>query len=300
MKIKYFIGLVIATLILLGISVNVNTIEEIKISSPRPMECFEVDDLYTFYKEKPRPETEDYAVYVFDTNDDDFLLDYSQEFIGTSRIETVNNIASFVQNIPYINEEEEYPKYPIETLQDNSGDCEDKAILCASLLSSLDYSVCLLRLPNHMAVGIKSLGFFDYIEGYSFLEVTQSGHSLGDIPEKYKNEIPKIHSLETRPIFIHDWKSADYCKNMFHKYVKLDITVENQGLIGGNGELILLISNDDFSITKSIAFFIDKKEYIDIEIKETLPENTCYNIKTQIRISDKIVDEKFGDFGDES
>ena len=61
----------------------------------------------------------------------------------------------FVQEIPYEEEIDcEYPQYPIETLVNDKGDCEDKSILCASFLDLLGYNVSLLSLPNHMAVGV--------------------------------------------------------------------------------------------------------------------------------------------------
>ena len=48
----------------------------------------------------------------------------------------------------------EYPKYPVETLQDGNGDCEDSAFLLASLLKNLKKDVALLIYSNHAAVGV--------------------------------------------------------------------------------------------------------------------------------------------------
>lgn len=47
----------------------------------------------------------------------------------------------------------EYPKYPIETLVEKRGDCEDRAILAAALLKRMGYEVALLVLPTHVAQG---------------------------------------------------------------------------------------------------------------------------------------------------
>jgi len=59
---------------------------------------------------------------------------------------------------------DEYPKYPIETLVEGSGDCEDLSFLFASLMvlestgwnewAGAGKKIALLRFPNHLAVGI--------------------------------------------------------------------------------------------------------------------------------------------------
>jgi len=48
----------------------------------------------------------------------------------------------------------DYPRYPVESLGDTVGDCEDKAILAACLLMYLERDVVLLDLPGHVALGI--------------------------------------------------------------------------------------------------------------------------------------------------
>jgi hypothetical protein len=48
----------------------------------------------------------------------------------------------------------EYPKYPLETLVEKKGDCEDQSILAAALLAAMGYEVALLILPIHVALGV--------------------------------------------------------------------------------------------------------------------------------------------------
>jgi hypothetical protein len=48
----------------------------------------------------------------------------------------------------------EYPKYPLETLVDRGGDCEDLAILFASLVASIGYRAILISIPGHMFTGV--------------------------------------------------------------------------------------------------------------------------------------------------
>ena len=103
-------------------------------------------------------------------------------------VEIINFVASFVQNLEYAKDDsqQDYPRFPIESLKDSKGDCEDKAILTASILDSLGYNVSLLKIPNHVAVGVrlgKSATVYDYyIEQYYFLETTSSGWILGKVP----------------------------------------------------------------------------------------------------------------------
>lgn len=47
----------------------------------------------------------------------------------------------------------EYPKFPIETLYNQSGDCEDQAILLAHILDESDYTSYVLTLPSRDGFG---------------------------------------------------------------------------------------------------------------------------------------------------
>ena len=86
----------------------------------------------------------------------------------------------------------EYPRYPIETLYEKRGDCEDTSILMAALLKEWGYEVGLLHLPGHAAVAIRTSDTYNAtayyeIDGhrYLFIESTGSGWSIGEIPEEF-------------------------------------------------------------------------------------------------------------------
>lgn len=88
--------------------------------------------------------------------------------------------------------QEEYPRYPIETLYEKQGDCEDTSILMAALLKEWGYEVGLLHLPGHAAVAIRTSDNYnatDYYEinghRYLFIESTGSGWSIGQIPDDF-------------------------------------------------------------------------------------------------------------------
>lgn|GEM_PF-7064259 len=74
---------------------------------------------------------------------------------GMGKWEKLHFVIAFAQSLEYISDDGEYPKYPVETLVDLGGDCEDTSILLASLLLKLDYDVMLVLLPGHMAIAVE-------------------------------------------------------------------------------------------------------------------------------------------------
>lgn len=70
-------------------------------------------------------------------------------------------LLTFVQCcFDYEEDDGEYWKYPLQTLCDGKGDCEDTSILAAALFSAASYSSGLFLLPGHamLAVSEKSVG----------------------------------------------------------------------------------------------------------------------------------------------
>ncbi len=106
---------------------------------------------------------------------------------------------AFVQSFTYIGDNvtvalDEYPRYPVETLFDREGDCEDTAILLAAILSEMDCDVALLLFEefDHIGLGInmppeyKMYGNSWIYEDrrYWYLD-TAGGRSIGWCPEPY-------------------------------------------------------------------------------------------------------------------
>jgi hypothetical protein len=178
--------------------------------------------LYEYCRSKPRPPTRNYSVYVTDPRDDEFLKGVVASFNkyalerGLSESEKINLMIAFVQSLPYTPDNvttpyDEYPRYPVETLVDGGGDCEDTSILMAALLDAMGYDVILISLPNHMAVGISGRSAFygSYYEldnkWYFFLETTGEGWGIGEIPPEFEGMSAYLYRIEPTPILTHSW-----------------------------------------------------------------------------------------------
>lgn len=171
---------------------------------------------YRYFQALPRVANHaQYALYAADPHDDRELASLIEELEKAAQAanlnvwEKLNLIAAFVQSIPYVPEREEYARYPLETLIDQKGDCEDSAILTAAILQQMSYPVVLLVFleEKHIAVGISVLPptpgkycFYQYGgRNYYYLETTCAGWPIGMIPERYTST-PEIVALNVRTL----------------------------------------------------------------------------------------------------
>ena len=122
---------------------------------------------------------------------------------GHDDYDIVMNAVAFVQSLPYTSDDvtsghDEYPRYPLETLVDNGGDCEDTAIFMAALLREMGYGVVIVEVPGHAAVAVKggdgiSGRYYEYKGGkYYYLETTGEGWPIGQIPDEFRSVEAKI------------------------------------------------------------------------------------------------------------
>ena len=98
--------------------------------------------LYDFAVSQPRNQWpyRDYDEYVFDPRDDALMIAIAGELSLADYYQTVENALAFVQKIVIYTSDAgffEYPRYPVESLVDEAGDCEDSAILYASIIRTL-------------------------------------------------------------------------------------------------------------------------------------------------------------------
>lgn len=161
-----------------------------------------------------------------------FLLQLAQKFHEEARAgeyslyEELSNVLAFVQSIPYKTDEEstgqkEYWKFPVETLADGCGDCEDKALfmcaLCMLLFQAYPEEQKEHRLEVYLlvsfeeehaavAVGGPNLHLPERFYTYNgrrlyFCETTSSGR-VGVVPEGVD---PK--KFITLPMSLFDWET---------------------------------------------------------------------------------------------
>lgn len=160
---------------------------------------------YNFYQEKPRV-YHNYAVYTYEHKDHAFLgsfakaLTYEAKSKGLDEWQTINFVVAFVQSLQYKREAGEYPKFPVETLADKGGDCEDSAILMAALLDRMGYDAVLVNPPGHMAVALackncQGSAFEKSGRKYFYIETTSSGFAVGELPKEYQGQEVKLIRL---------------------------------------------------------------------------------------------------------
>lgn len=104
----------------------------------------------------------------------------------------------FVQSLEYHTDPVDLsPKFPVETFVDGYGDCDDKTLLLAGLLSreGYDVAVMLFEPERHVALGIRCPEL-DYRQtGYAFVETTTQGF-IGMPPDR----LAAGGTLESEPL----------------------------------------------------------------------------------------------------
>ncbi|MDH7517319.1 MAG: hypothetical protein QHH19_03140 [Candidatus Thermoplasmatota archaeon] len=271
--------------------------------------------LLDYYVGLDRILNQDYSTYVFDFYDDNYMdlfvdrLLYGY-YVGGD-VDKINFVASFVQNLNYskdslVNESFEYPRYPIETLfyGKGGGDCEDKAILAASILSQMGYDVALFRFTNHMAVGVrlsKNLSSCEvYSDGYYFLETTSIGGTLGYVPNDYKSRLNlTIYPISSRPLLVHSWFNNSltiFTNTELGDFVKVKAIIENLG--SGTAEDILFkgafytVDGQEIYSKTSLVSALEPGMREKVVIIVNIPKELSTTFKTRVYLDGEFVDEK--------
>ncbi|MDO9550414.1 MAG: hypothetical protein Q7J03_05515 [Methanoregula sp.] len=83
-------------------------------------------------------------------------------------------ITTFVQSLRYETLTDNPAKFPVETVVEGSGDCDDKSLLLAGLLSREGYGVALMSFgpEQHMAVGVAADDYLYKNTSYTYIETT--------------------------------------------------------------------------------------------------------------------------------
>lgn len=164
-------------------------------------------DTYNFYKERPRA-YDSYAIYTYEYPAYTYLsevvkvLERKAKAHRLTKWETLEMVTAFVQQLEYVREVGEYPKFPIETLAEKGGDCEDTSLLLAALLRTMGYDAILVNPPGHMSVALacsdcEGRSYHRNGRKYYYIETTGPGFAIGEIPKEYRTTRDKLYSLNS-------------------------------------------------------------------------------------------------------
>ena len=183
-------------------------------------------DRLDYYKKLNQPEIKKAANFPYLATSQDPVLTkivgdlgdlYLQNYENGNKFYLLNTILEVGRNIKYENDDKisssgDYWKFPVETLADGRGDCEDMALLLAGLLKNAGFDVILVDFKTHIGLGLAldsallestygdnvPLDYYEY-EGirYYYLETTNlDNYHLGEVPQGYKKVKPTLYEVK--------------------------------------------------------------------------------------------------------
>ena len=128
---------------------------------------------------------------------------FTEKTDGWSDYKRMSFVLAFTQYIEYVSDTEskgveEYWKFPLETLYEQNGDCEDTSILFCAIASAMHYKSAMLLFYGHMAAGVElpdgtitenskaSEPFPEDGVSYYYCETTSTDYALGTAPSGYE------------------------------------------------------------------------------------------------------------------
>jgi len=255
------------------------------------------DSLYDYYKSLERTQTDDYSIYVTHPYDDAYIstiIEKFNEIAITNRLseaDKVNLVISFVQSLPYTYDNvskgfDEYPRYPVETLVDMEGDCEDTSILAAALLDAMNYDVILINPPGHMAVGVNIPGtygtYWSYNdEEYFYLETTEEGWEIGELPPQFEDTNAYIYPITPKPIITFSWEAEWVGDDL-----ALSILVKNVGTATAKGYQVMagLDAGDDMWRDVESSSLFDLAPGRELTINLTITPTPGYHTRLIVQV----------------
>ncbi len=165
---------------------------------------FELSD-YQFYRNLPKRNAG--SAYAGEHAEHAYLVDLARQLdkdakeLGYKDNQLADYLVAFVQEaIPYTRDPDnngfDYPRFPIETITEQGGDCEDKSALLVALLNTFGFDAVMVALPTHMAAAVacENRGSYYSYNGkkYSFIETTVGGWEIGSVPPECSRVTAKI------------------------------------------------------------------------------------------------------------
>lgn len=180
-----------------------------------------------YYEESGYRSGSSYCGFMFSEYDRQFIRSLVDVLCPSmsSEKDRIREAMLFVQSLRYETDEkskgtDEYVRFPLETLADGVGDCEDKSILLAALLSEMGADFIMLFPPDHLALGIlcdsvqNAYPFKFEGKDYYYVETSTTHWAIGQIPEEYLSSPIEIAPCVRTPVVVlkqHKFESqSDY------------------------------------------------------------------------------------------
>jgi hypothetical protein len=127
------------------------------------------------------------------------LINQNEETYNLDYYNKIMFVVSMVRQLHYTSDTlvgfDQFSKFPMQTLNDGTGDCEDMAVLAAAILKKMNYDVKLVFLDvlngeNHVAIAVFGEDYAGtYFERndkkYYYIETIMSGYGFGELPSKW-------------------------------------------------------------------------------------------------------------------
>jgi hypothetical protein len=231
--------------------------------------------------------------------------DYSK-FVTPSVFESIaDNIRNVTSNMPYSDEQfanavlklvrqvsyvKSDVKYPVETLVDNSGDCDVLSLLAASIMKAGGLDVVLLYYkglsPSHINVGV----YLPYTPVYHTWWMTPAGYEynnktywiaectsrqewkVGDRPDLVADATPQIISLENCEESSPAHVSSSLDSPLIPSSISINLSSENSSAVDGEPTLTILGSISPVYSGKSVVMYVNQNGY-SCSISRTLTDD---------------------------
>lgn len=180
----------------------------------------QVDIPYSSYTNYSKIDESERTLTKMVTPNDPVIENISKKLVDLSISDSdyfyFNNIFELANNIKYSSdydkdEDGEYWKFPIETLVDGEGDCEDTTFLLASIFEAVNLDTILIEFPGHIGIAIElpnvimesyrvPIDYYTYKnKKYYYIETTNTKQfHLSEIPIEFKKLDYKIHPATDR------------------------------------------------------------------------------------------------------
>jgi hypothetical protein len=251
-----------------------------------------------------------FDIYVTDGYGADYISSIAREFEGfkedydLSQREMVNVAVAFVQSMEYTPDDvskafDQYTSYPVETLIDRGGDCEDSTILLAAILREMGYGCVLLGMwdAEHMALGVMGDtsvegAYYEYNgERYYFVETTGEGLEIGEVPEFAQDERAEIIEISQSPTMVYGYET-EYVED--ENSITVDVWIGNFGRRMQEGyDFFAEFVDQNESAQASDRIFVEplsREEEMRASLSLRPPENVTLRLSTGLMIDDTLLD----------